>query len=142
MINVNAFKLAHKRYAPEDMPFLTEARILMQKSNKYKGLKILQNIPLTIEAVLKIEPLVLGGADVTVSCISILNPRQEAIEILKQANIKVQIQHKFNETFDFCLDCSGEMINILEPTIGSVELTQTGSEIYKKANRPYPVISV
>lgn len=142
MINFDAFASAHKRYAKNCMPFLYELRNLAQDKKIYRGLKILHNIPLTIEAVLKIEILLLGGAEITASCISSLSPSLDAIDILKSANVEVQIAHNFKKTYDFHLDCCGELINISPPRIGAVELTQTGSALYKNANCFYPVVSV
>lgn len=141
MINFNAFELVRKRYT-NYMPFLSELRNFVQDKKIYHGLKILHNIPLTIEAVLKIEILLLGGAEVTVSCISSLLPSLDAIDILKNANVEVKIEHFFKKTYDFHLDCCGELLNIPPPKIGAVELTQTGSVLYKKANCLYPIVSV
>lgn len=142
MINLSAFEVAHRKYKKKDMPFLTELLNKTKKNKIYRGLKILHNTPLTVEAVLKIETLVSGGADITVSCIKQLPPQEEALQILKAANIKLQIEHVFNDIYDIHLDCCGDLINTHRPTVGAVELTQTGSEIYKNANVDYPVVSV
>lgn len=142
MINISAFELAHKKYAAKEMPFLTELLGKVKQNNPYKGLKILHNTPLTIEAVLKIEPLVLGGADVTASCITLLPPQEEALQILRAANVKIQLEHQFSGEYDFHLDCCGELIHATPPKIGAIELTQTGSELYKQAKLAYPVLSV
>lgn len=142
MINLKAFEEAHKKYKPSEMPFLTKHKEEVLNKQPYKKLKILQNIPLTIEAVLKIEPLVLGGADITISCIKNLPPDQKAVEILNNANIKVQIEHNFENNFDICLDCCGELANLIRPKYGAAELTKTGSDVYKKTLIDYPLICV
>ena len=142
MINFSAFESVRKRYTKNCIPFLYELRNFVQDNKIYHGLKILHNTPLTIEAVLKIEILLLGGAEVTASCISSLPPSLEAIEILKSAGVEVQIEHGFKKMYDFHLDCCGELLNIDPPMIGAIELTQTGSTLYKKANCLYPIVSV
>ena len=142
MINLDAFKVAINKFSKNDMPFLSELRAKAKREKPYQNLKLLHNIPLTIEAVIKMEALVLGGADVTASCITFLEPHAEALSVLKAANIKVQVEHAFDDDYDFGLDCCGELVNLLTPRIGAVELTQTGSEIYKRAAPSYPVISV
>jgi adenosylhomocysteinase len=142
VINFDVFKLARKKYTENCMPFLCELRNIAQDKKIYQGLKILHNTPLTMEAVLKIEILLLGGAEVTASCISILPPDLDAVDILKSANVEVQIEHDFKKTYDFHLDCCGELLNISPPKIGAVELTQTGSKLYKKSNCLYPIVSV
>ena len=142
MVNFNAFEKISKKYAIKDMPFLVGLKKLAKQKKIYQGLRILQNIPLTLEAVLKVEPLVLGGAEVTVSCIKSLQPNLEALAVLKEANIKVQLDHNFSNNYDVCLDCCAELSH-LTPTLGTIELTQTGSNIYKnKKDLKAPVISI
>lgn len=140
--NLKVFDLARLKYLNNEMPFLTEARSIVKKEKKYQGIKILHNLPLTIGTIFKIELLILGGAEVTTTCISILPPQKEAIDILESANLKVQIKHQFDEKYDFHLDCCAELLSIDGPTTGAVELTQTGSELYKNANTIYPIVSV
>jgi adenosylhomocysteinase len=142
MINFNAFEEAHKKYTTAEMPFLSELRNKVIKNKPYQGLKILHNIPLTIEAVLKIETLILGGAEVTASCITLLDPNPDAIKILQNANVDVQIEHLFQGEYDFHLDCCAELLAAPNPRIGAIELTQTGSELYKNANPSYPAMSI
>lgn len=142
MINFDAFTAVRERYSEKGMPFLNQLRDLAQEKKIYEGLTILHNTPLTIEAVLKIEILLLGGAEVTASSISSLPPSPEALDILKNAKVEVQLTHSFNKVYDFHLDCCGELLNIHPPKIGAVELTQTGSALYQKTNCLYPVVSV
>ncbi|HEX4044234.1 MAG TPA: hypothetical protein VHZ76_01030 [Gammaproteobacteria bacterium] len=142
MINFSPFETLHYKYPDSQIPFLKKELDFVLHEKIYSGLKILHNTPLTTAALLKVEILALGGAEITVSCISTLTPENEAIEILKSANVKIQIDHNFKEQFDFHLDCCGELIDILVPKIGAVELTQTGTQKYKIAQLEYPVISV
>lgn len=141
MINFSAFEQVRKNIRDE-MPFLSGLREVVIRTRPYRNLKILHNIPLTIEAVLKIEVLLQGGAEVTASCITTLAPHPEAIDILRAAHVDVQIEHTFKTTYDFHLDCCGELIHLPPPRKGAVELTQTGTKLYKQAALGYPVISV
>jgi len=142
MVNFSAFSRAREKYTAAAMPFLTELKEKVQKEQPYRGLTILHNLPLTIEAVLKAEVLLVGGAEVTMSCITTLDPDPEALEILNAADVNVQLSHNFTETYDFHLDCCGELLQFFPPRRGAVELTQTGSALYKAAQVGYPVISV
>ena len=142
MINFDAFTRANCKFRPSEFPFIKKQIAESVGKKDLEGIKILHNIPLTLEAVLKIEPLLLRGADLTVSCISVLNPNPEAIEILRGANVKIQIPHVFLDSYDICMDCCGELLNIVTPHIGTVELTKTGTDIYKSSKTSYPVISV
>lgn len=142
MYNFNVFEQARQHYAIPELPFMDAQRQQAFIEKPYQGLKILHNIPLTLITIFKIEILALGGADVTATCIKILPPEKRAIDLLKQANIKVQIEHNFHEQFDFHLDCCGELLDIMPPAIGAVELTQTGSKLYQESAHSYPVVSV
>jgi adenosylhomocysteinase len=142
MINFAAFEIARQKYPRQETPFLSELREIAHSKKIYQGLKILHNIPLTLASILKIETLLLGGANVTVSCISFLSPEQEAIDILKAAQVEVQIEHHFKGEYDFHLDCCGELLHLAPPKIGAIELTQTGSERYKRSSFSYPLVSV
>lgn len=141
-VNIQLLETVYKCYNPNDIPFLISLKQRMSKEKPYSGLRIFQNIPLTMEAVLKIVPLVLGGAEVTVSCITALQPQQKALNILKQANVPVNLNHDLKQQFDVYLDCCAELANTVAPSLGSVELTASGTNIYKKVHFDYPVISV
>jgi len=129
-------------YDKKDIPFLIKQLEEAKATKPYKGLTIYHNIPLTMEAVLKTVPLLLGGADVTMSCIKALPPQENALKILQKAGVKIDLSHNITTQFDIYLDCCAELANALEPRLGTVELTQTGTQIYQTANLPYPVISV
>lgn len=139
---VNFFQQIHHIYDIGDIPFLQRQKKRVLRTKPYQGLKILHNIPLTLESLLKIENLWLGGADLTVTSPTFMQPNFLAINILKEAGIKVQIEHNFVDDFDFCLDCCGELLNQVTPRIGTSEITRTGSIQYGKATIDYPVISI
>ncbi|MBA2650993.1 MAG: hypothetical protein H0U73_01790 [Tatlockia sp.] len=142
MYNFDVFDQARRQYSIPDLPFLDAQRKKTFSEKPYQGLKVLHNIPLTLAAVFKIEALALGGAEVTTTCIKMLPPEERAIDLLKQANVKVQLEHDFDEEFDFHLDCCGELLDLTPPKIGAIELTQTGTQLYKIASLTYPMISV
>ena len=124
------------------MPLLESMCKYNYENKPYEGLSILQNIPLTLESVAKVQPLILGGADVTVRIFSLLPPNKEALVFFNTLGIKVISGNDFPKQYDFNLDCCAELINISPPKIGAVELTQTGGCIYKASKFDYPIISV
>ena len=141
MYDFNVLEQARQIHAVPKLPFLD--KLLAREDKPYQGLKILHNTPLTLATVFKIEALAIGGAEIITTCISTLPPEKRAVDLLRQANFRVQIEHEFNnEEFDFHLDCCGELITLPPPKIGSVELTQTGSKIYQNAAINYPMLSV
>ncbi len=142
MLDVNLFEIARKKYLKDkSMPFLDELREQVAHHKPYLGLRIFHNTPLTIATLFKIGVLVAGGAEVTVSWISGLPPQQEALEIIRSCNLRHTAQVP-KEDFDVHLDCCAELITHRSPALGTIELTQTGSEIYKRSALDYAVLSV
>lgn len=142
MYDFSVFDEARLQYSVPQSPFLDEHRKQVMVEKPYQGLKVLHNVPLTLGTVFKIEVLALGGAEVVATSIKNLPPEKRAIDILLNAKIRVQIPHKFNERFDFHLDCCGELLELPDPVVGAVELTQTGSKLYHDRALSYPVLSV
>jgi adenosylhomocysteinase len=139
---MNAFETVRSRYPEARIPFLRKMLDRVRVEKPYAGLKVLHNAPLTIESVLKMEPLIAGGAKLSVASFKGLPPNAEALEILRAAHVPVLSDHVFDGEYDFHLDCCGQLIGARPPRIGAVELTQTGSEIYRRAQARYPVMSV
>lgn len=124
------------------MSFVAKQREKLSKDKPYQGLSILQNVPLTFSTIFKVEALALGGATVTSFISNIIPPDQKAIATLKQANFKIIDSLPQNEQYDLHLDCCAELLGTKAPRLGAVELTQSGSMLYKEANPAYPVVSV
>lgn len=141
-INFSVLEEAYNQYNKQNVPFLLKLRKEMREKKPYAGLKIFHNIPLTMETVLKVIPLIEGGADVTVSNMTGMPPQEKALDILKRANVKVQLSHDIKERYDVYLDCGAELVNAPAPKLGTIELTGTGTIVYKKTNLSYSVISV
>ena len=142
MKKLNAFEKAYQTYTAREIPFLQEQKQKALLHQPYRGLKILHNVPLTLESLFKIEVLVAGGADLTVTSPSFMAPKPVALEVLTTAGVNVQLPHSFEDDYDICLDCCGELFGLVTPRLGTVEITRTGALLYGKQNLSYPVISV
>jgi adenosylhomocysteinase len=143
VINYNVFANAKKRFPKTQTPFLNRLYDAANDASSLSGVKILQNIPFTIEAAIKIESLLLRGADVTMTAATCLPPQEEAFKMLKAANVKVELDHSCCENeYDIYLDCGAELYKQRPPKLGTVELTQSGTEIYKKFPFEHIVVSV
>ncbi|KAB8033283.1 NAD(P)-dependent oxidoreductase [Fluviispira multicolorata] len=107
------------------------------------GIRILHCAPLTYESLCKVEPLVLAGASLTMTGYPSLvdNPEVEALIIKSPIKYQREISY-IKDEFDIFLDFNAELVQVGEPKIGTVELTQIGSEKYKKLHLDYPVISL
>ena len=139
---LHAFAKAYDTYPAAETPFLQRQKQRALRTQPYKGLKILHNVPLTEEILFKIEVLIAGGADLTVTSPSFMSPKPMALEMLKAAGVKVQLSHTFKDDFDICLDCCGELLGLVTPRIGTAEITRTGAIRYGSHPLSYPVISV
>ncbi|NET83049.1 MAG: hypothetical protein F6J94_14275 [Moorea sp. SIO1F2] len=143
MINFKVFEQARQKHPrSEAMPFMAELRQQMRSHQPYQGLRLLHHIHLTIETVFKVEPLLLAGAELTVSCPNFIKPNPEAVEILLSANVEVNLEGNFEDNYDICLDLYGELPTLITPSQGVVELTKLDNDIYQSLDIPYPLISV
>jgi len=139
---LHSFQRAYNTYSATEMPFLQRQKQQALENQSYRGLKILHNVPLTVESLFKIEVLVAGGADLTVTSPSFMEPKPLALEILKAAGVNVQLPHTFEDDFDICLDCCGELLGLVTPRMGTAEITRTGAIRYGSSPLSYPAISV
>ena len=142
-MNLNAFDHAYTLFQADEIPFLHQAKARLRDARPYKGLKILHNVPLTLESLHKVHALLLGGAEVTVSSPSFMEPKGDAVDVLRAAGVPVFLDGEPPKDVDIMLDCAGELLDRVRPRIGAVELTGTGTQRYAaKPCLTYPVISV
>ncbi|MEM9102519.1 MAG: NAD-binding protein [Pseudomonadota bacterium] len=139
MIDLNLLESYVDKFPSSVAPFLH--RSLPAPTKK---IKILNNIPLTSETILKIFQLIRAGFDVTVTSTEVVPPRQDAVDILKQAGVNYANTHQelAGKSFDVVLDCCAEFLDIVQPALGAVELTRSGAQKFREAQLSYPVISV
>src|ERR1700761_6754282 len=108
----------------EEMPFLQLQLERVKKSKPYKGLKVLQNIPLTFETIVKLEILIEGGADVYTTSPSFMEVDANLLSAFTESGGRFltsdQIQ---DQDFDIHLDCAAELLHKKPPKIGTVEIT-------------------
>lgn len=129
-------------YGIENMPFMQEM-LAKAAHHPYRSLKILHNIPLCLNTLLKIEPLIVGGAEVLVTNPRFFSCDDEALKLLKKANISVERNHqKITGEFDYVLDAAGDFKERIVPRRGAAELTKSGESIYSDPKLTYPVINV
>ncbi|KTD18934.1 NAD-binding protein [Legionella jordanis] len=123
-----------------------ELREQWEKTKPLLGVRILHNIPLTHETLIKLEPLLAAGAEVTVTHVQFLSPPNEQIvQLLENIGLDYVPNHlELLGEYDIALDCCAEVLDMPNIKIlkGAVELTQTGGERYRQANIPFPVINV
>lgn len=130
-----------------DYPFLLELSSTWTARRPLEGLRVLHNIPLTHETMLKLEPLYRAGADVTVTHLDLpgLEPKQECVDLLREAGADVEIDHsKIQGEYDFALDCCAQIPAMENVTIrkGYVELTQSGTPVYSTLETDLPIYSI
>lgn len=142
--NIIKFIQSLKAEYNENELYFTNKQLQRTKVSKpYKGISILQNIPFTREALIKLEPIIEGGAEVTVTCPSFMEPDPILIEAFIQSGGNfIELEKLENEVFDIHLDCAAELLFKVAPKIGTVEITGTGSNKYRDRETNYPVISI
>jgi len=136
------FPSAWNIYTKHHAPFMHELYKDIKKRKPYLGLKILHNMPIMISDLLKIDCLVMSGANVTVTIPKFAKSDPKAIKLVKNSKVLYIPQHNFSESYDILLDCCGELGESTKPNIGAIEITQTGANKYRHMQIDYPVISI
>lgn len=130
-----------------DYPFLRRLCLEWTGSRPLEGVRILHNIPLTRETMLKLEPLYLAGADVTVTHLELpgLEPKTDCVDLLEAAGADVQLDHaKLRGEYDIALDCCGQIPGMdgISVRRGYAELTQSGTPVYGQLDTDLPIYSL
>lgn len=131
-----------KKINKNDSRLLNLQNEYMQQTQPLRGLKIIHNIPLTLSTLTKIEPLLRSGAEVTLTVSPTLPKHQEALDLYCQAGGHYVPYHEITDDYDIAFDCCAELMDVITPRLGAIELTQTGSKKYANAQLSYPVISI
>ena len=124
-----------------DRPFLTEQRHQWQREQPLQGIRVLHNTPLTVETLMKVDCLVQAGADVTLTRTQFIRPAEsDALhQAIKEMGVRYIPEHDdlipFQDSFDFVLDCCAQLINIIRPKKGIVELTGSGTFILQENSK-------
>lgn len=144
MNNIYAFiKKVKQTFEGSQYPFLQKQLQRVQTSQPYKGLRVLHHIPFTKETILKLEILYAGGAEVVVSSPSFMAvDEQLKADFIQAGGTWMDLAVLEGQMFDIGLDCAAELLGVLQPRIGTVEITGTGTNKYQDAALDYPVISV
>ena len=147
MANIELLSEINRRYPEKNIPFLHKQNLDWEKRKPLQGVKILHNLMNTFETLLKLEPLLRAGADLTLTRLDVIQtPYQKEIdEILNQCGFRYIPDYKdLKGEFDIGMDCAARLLSIPQITIrrGTVEITQYGTVRYQKTATPYPVISV
>ncbi len=130
-----------------EFPFLQSLAATWSETRPLEGMRVLHNIPVTQETMLKLEPLYIAGADVTVTHLDLpgLKPKQDCIDLLVDAGADVKIAHGLIEgEYDFALDCCAQipLMENVTVTKGYVELTQSGTPVYSNLETDLPIFSI
>lgn len=134
-------------FKDRNAPLLENLKQSWLKTRPLAGIRILHNIPLTYETLVKLESLLAAGAELTVTQAKFMQkqPDSDIVALLDRLGVCYVAAHEDIEgEFDIALDCCAEVINMSKVSItkGIVELTQSGSKRYEQMNTSFPVISV
>lgn len=137
-------------YSIKEIPFLYASRLRAETSQYLKGLRVLNNTPLSPETMLKVDCLMQAGAEVVVTETKFIKPDSSRIarRWIKEFGVQYIPDHQdllpLKHSFDFILDCSAELFGIIEPKLGFVELTGGGTPVFKQhaASMKVPALSI
>jgi adenosylhomocysteinase len=138
----------NRNYPESPIPFLGRMNQDYSSRKPLQGVRILHNLVNSYETLLKLEPLIRAGADLTVTAFDLFQlPYQEEIDsILRASGIRfIKDYSRISGEFDIVLDCAARSLQMknIRVTQGIVELTQSGTEIFKSQRElNCPVVSV
>ena len=146
-MDISFLREFNSAYEEKKIPFLEEMKIDYAKRKPLKGVRILHNLVNSYETLLKIEPLLFSEAELTLTAFDIFElPFHNEIDaVFKKSGIKyIKNYDDISGEFDIVMDCAARALQIKNITIkkGIVELTQSGSEIYKNTKLDIPIVSV
>lgn len=133
---------AYEFFNESEYPFLKEFKQHAITKRPYDNLKIIHNTHITLTTLCKIATLLYTGAEVTVTVTRDLIRHKDAMDLLLKSGIHFVEENEIKDDYDIVLDCCAGLYGKVNPRLGAVELTQTGSIIYKKNILSYPVVSV
>ena len=141
MLNFND---VFNHYGPERAPFLHQYYSAVQKTRPYTGLRVAHNVPVVPNTLMKIACLVAGGAEVVVTNPSFMTAHPTALQVLHNEGVRFEADHNklADEPFDVVLDTNAELATLITPSLGTIELTRSGTKRYHDTDVPYPVISI
>ena len=139
----------NSNFIEKKIPLLTKQLKDWESTKPLANLRILHILVNSYETIIKLEPLLLSGADVTVVGYDLLKlPNQDEIDSkIKELNIKfIENLPDASGEYDYVLDCGARALEIKDLTVlkGIVELTQSGSEKYKTSSlhQNIPIVSI
>lgn len=124
-------------FSPKDYPFLTRQ---VSEFSQLSPISVTNNTPLMATAIIKLKPFIANHIQLFVAADAEMHDKRVLL-YLKEKNIFCRFNKSECAQGDVFLDCGADLMNFGHPkTIA--ELTQTGSEKYKKAKKQIPVVSI
>ena len=128
------------RYDVCEYPSLRAQAERFRVTRPFADKTLLDCTPVFANTLLKYVPLLVGGADLTVSVSERIPHDPEIVRFLGEIGISVLCDPAdATRPFDVVLDCDGSRAD-LKPRVGVCELTRSG--IYHYAKSPVPVVLV
>lgn len=100
-----------------------------------KGLRVLDATPVFRNTLVKHKALLAAGAELYVGISDVMPRDHSIIDLLQKSGIPIVHPHDKVEKIDLVLDCAAAFCE-WNPAIGFVELTRSGTEKYRKVNKP------
>lgn len=141
-VDVQRNDILRKAYAlvPENARLCLATLAEIWKVTKpFVGKKVLFNCHLTCTTLTMIDLLLLAGADLTVTSTAELTAHKHVLEVLRAANVEYipidkLTQRSSDECYDVMFDCGAGLLHIVQPRLGTAELTYTDPVIYNGIN--------
>ena len=123
-----------RRYDVAEYPALQRQINDWHERKPLQGMKLLDGTPLFTNTLVKILPLLAGGADLTVAVSDMIPYDATLLPLLEAWGVPV-VKNATEGDYDCILDCGGAHAK-LTPRLGVVELTRSGYYHYETSELP------
>ncbi len=127
-------QILDETYAEAEHAALTWQTRSWRESRPLAGMRVLDATPVFHNTLAKYVPLLVAGADLTVSLSPLLPHDPATADLLGRMGIHVVSEHD-GATYDVVLDCAG-VLATAGSRAGYVELTKSGQHVYEACPKP------
>lgn len=127
--------IINANYSQDQYPVCYEQAQSWQKRLPLKGLTLLDATPIFQNTLVKYKALIDAGAKLIVGTTNIIAHDRAVVEMLVQNGIQVVHCDDPQMEVDIIMDCAASYSH-WQPRIGFVELTRSGVEMFRHANKP------
>lgn len=130
------------KYFPKKNTYFLNQQFEKYKITKpFRKLNILSNLHLTKATMCKMAPLIVSGANVTITATADLFKDKKIVDCYLKSGLYLDFQEAENYQYDIVLDCGAALINKIRPSLGFIELTKS-TDLESIIDNPFNYVDI